>query len=204
MRPGKGGLSRAGTDAGMGTELTGPGRVCQRLPPPPVPSRLVLLCPAGIGDISESFVLGKVTWAHRPPKAEPGAGIALGLRQNEKKSKSETLQCGEQGFGPTQEQEPISKRDKRFVVGQGVSAGITSSALQVTAVTVPAGWDPRALPQPCPCPPNPARYCSSPVLPFPVGGVSRGCRRSIPSPASPAGGCSGDGASARGCHAVPR
>lgn len=51
--------------------------------------QLVLVCPAGIGDITKSFVLGKVTWARHPPKAEQGAGIALGFRQNGNKSKSE-------------------------------------------------------------------------------------------------------------------
>lgn len=51
--------------------------------------QLILVCPAGTGDII-TFVLGKVTWAHRPPKAEQGAVIALEFRQNEDMSKSET------------------------------------------------------------------------------------------------------------------
>lgn len=49
---------------------------------------LVLVCPAGAGDIT-AFALGEVTWAHRPRKAEQGAGSALGFRQNENVSKPE-------------------------------------------------------------------------------------------------------------------
>lgn len=66
------------------------------------------------GDII-TFVLGKVAWAHCPPKAEQGAGIALGFRQNE--IMSEMQKCGEQGS--VQEQESITKH-QRFVVGQGL------------------------------------------------------------------------------------
>lgn len=84
--------------------------------------QLILVCPAGTGDII-TFVLGKVIWAHCPPKAEQGAGIALRFRQNENMSKSEMQKCGEQGFGSVQEQVSItSSRSTRgsFVVGQGL------------------------------------------------------------------------------------
>lgn len=52
--------------------------------------------------------------------------------------------------------------------------------------------------------PTPPRHCTSPVLPFPVGGVSIGCRPLRPRPGQPAGGCSGDGPSAPGCPGPER
>lgn len=86
---------------------------------------------------------------------------------------------------------PLSKH-QRFVVGQGLqdptlwavcSAGDSGDGphgLGSEGTSTPSRSWARAAPQA----PTPPRHCTSPVLPFPVGGVSIGCRCSIPGPTS--------------------